>query len=104
MFVTVRERTAIIGLKKAIGAKRNTILIEFLLESSFICLLGGMIGLLMVFGLTFILTNAFGFPVFISFKILILALSICIAIGILAGIIPASIAARLDPVVAIRSK
>jgi putative ABC transport system permease protein len=54
MFVTVRERTAIIGLKKAIGAKRNTILIEFLLESSFICLLGGMIGLLMVFGLTFI--------------------------------------------------
>lgn len=104
MFVTVRERTAIIGLKKAIGAKRNTILIEFLLESSFICLVGGMIGLLMVFGLTFILTNAFGFPIFISFKILLLAISICIAIGILAGIIPASIAARLDPVVAIRSK
>lgn len=104
MFVTVRERTAIIGLKKAIGAKRNTILIEFLLESSFICLLGGMIGLLMVFGLTFILTSAFGFPVFISLKIMMLAVSICIAIGILAGIIPASIAARLDPVVAIRSK
>lgn len=104
MFVTVRERTSIIGLKKAIGAKRQTILIEFLLESSFICLLGGMIGLLMVFGLTFVLTKAFGFPVFISFKIMMLAVSLCIAIGILAGIIPASIAARLDPVVAIRSK
>lgn len=104
MFVTVRERTSIIGLKKALGAKRRTILAEFLLESSFICLLGGLLGLLMVFGLTFLLTSLFKFPVFISFKILSLALSICIAIGILAGIIPASIAARLDPVVAIRSK
>lgn len=104
MFVTVRERTSIIGLKKAIGAKKKTILAEFLLESSFICLLGGIIGLLMVFGLTFLLTSLFKFPVFISFKILGLALSICVAIGILAGIIPASIAARLDPVVAIRSK
>jgi putative ABC transport system permease protein len=104
MFVTVRERTSIIGLKKAIGAKRSTIMAEFLLESSFICLLGGLIGLIMVFGLTFLLTSLFEFPVFISFKILSIALSICMAIGILAGIIPASIAARLDPVVAIRSK
>lgn len=104
MFVTVRERTSIIGLKKAIGAKRSTILAEFLLESSFICLLGGLIGLILVFILTFFLTQAFKFPVYISMKILGLALSICIAIGILAGIIPASIAARLDPVVAIRSK
>lgn len=104
MFVTVRERTSIIGLKKAIGAKRRTILAEFLLESSFICLLGGLIGLILVFILTFFLTQAFEFPVYISMKILGLALSICIAIGILAGIIPASIAARLDPVVAIRSK
>jgi putative ABC transport system permease protein len=104
MFVTVRERTPMIGLKKAIGAKRRTILAEFLQESSFICLLGGLIGLILVFILTFFLTKAFEFPVFISMKILGLALSICIAIGILAGIIPASIAARLDPVVAIRSK
>jgi putative ABC transport system permease protein len=104
MFVTVRERTSIIGLKKAIGAKRSTILAEFLLESSFICLLGGLIGLILVFVLTFFLTQAFKFPVYISMKILGLALSICIAIGILAGIIPAFIAARLDPVVAIRSK
>jgi putative ABC transport system permease protein len=104
MFVTVRERTSIIGLKKAIGAKRSTILAEFLLESSFICLLGGLIGLLLVFILTAFLTQIFNFPVYISMKILGLALTICISIGILAGIIPASIAARLDPVVAIRSK
>lgn len=104
MFVTVRERTPIIGLKKAIGAKKSTILAEFLLESAFICLLGGLIGLLLVFLLTFALTKAFSFPVFISLKILSLAIGICIAIGISAGIIPASIAARLDPVVAIRSK
>jgi len=104
MFVTVRERTNIIGLKKAIGAKKRTIMTEFLLESSFICLLGGLIGLILVFALTFLLTKIFEFPVFISPGILGLALSICIGIGILAGIIPASIAARLDPVVAIRSK
>lgn len=104
MFVTVRERTNIIGLKKAIGAKKRTIMTEFLLESSFICLLGGLIGLILVFALTFLLTKIFEFPVFISPGILGLALGICISIGILAGIIPASIAARLDPVVAIRSK
>lgn len=104
MFVTVRERTPIIGLKKAIGAKKRTIMAEFLLESAFICLLGGMIGLVLVYALTFLLTKAFEFPVFISLNILGIALGICITIGISAGIIPASIAARLDPVVAIRSK
>lgn len=104
MFVTVRERTPIIGLKKAIGAKKSTILAEFLLESAFICLLGGAIGVLLVFGLTFLLSSAFNFPVFISLKILGVAVGICVTIGIGAGIIPASIAARLDPVVAIRSK
>jgi putative ABC transport system permease protein len=104
MFVTVRERTPIIGLKKAIGAKKGTILAEFLLESAFICILGGAIGLLLVFGMTFVLTAAFQFPVFISFNILSLALGICIMIGVVAGIIPASIAAQMDPVVAIRSK
>jgi len=104
MFVTVRERTPIIGLKKAIGAKRRTILAEFLLESSFICVLGGIIGLILVFVLTKFLTGAFNFPVSISTGILGLAVGICMIIGVLAGIIPASIAARMDPVVAIRSK
>lgn len=104
MFVTVRERTPQIGLKKALGAKRSTILAEFLLESAFLCILGGLIGLLLVFILTRIVTALIGFPLFISPHIVALAIGICIIVGVLAGIIPASIAARMDPVVAIRSK
>jgi putative ABC transport system permease protein len=104
MFVTVRERTSQIGLKKAIGAKRITIMTEFLLESSFLCIMGGLLGLLVVVILTFILSAIFGFSVFIAPGIIMLAISICIVVGVLAGIIPASIAARMDPVVAIRSK
>ena len=103
MFVTVKERTSMIGLKKAIGAKKRSILSEFLLEAAIICILGGLIGLILVFLLTVVLTNVFNFPVYISAGILTLAISICICIGILAGIIPAYIASRLDPVVAIRS-
>lgn len=103
MFVTVRERTPIIGLKKAIGAKRRTILSEFLLESAFICILGGAIGLVLVFILAEILSGPLNFKVHISYDILGLAIGICITIGLLAGIIPATIAARMDPVVAIRS-
>jgi putative ABC transport system permease protein len=102
MFVTVKERTGMIGLKKAIGAKRRSILFEFLLEAAIICIMGGLIGILLVFILTLILSNIFNFPVFISVGILSLAISICIIIGILSGIIPASIAAKMDPVVAIR--
>ena len=104
MFVTVKERTAMIGLKKAIGAKNRSILSEFLLESAIICIMGGLMGLILVYLLTIILTNLFNFPVYISVGILTLAISICIIIGILAGIIPAYSASRLDPVVAIRSK
>lgn len=104
MFVTVKERTAMIGLKKAIGAKRVSILMEFLIEAAIICIMGGLIGLFLVWILTVILSSAFNFPVFISAGILGLAISICITIGILAGIIPANIASKLDPVVAIRSK
>ncbi|PWU03227.1 MAG: hypothetical protein C5B52_03915 [Bacteroidetes bacterium] len=104
MFVTVRERTPYIGLKKAIGAKKRTILSEFLLESAFICIIGGLIGLLLVFLLAKLLSGPLHFEITISYSILGLAISICIIIGVLAGIIPATIAARMDPVVAIRSK
>jgi putative ABC transport system permease protein len=103
MFVTVKERTAMIGLKKAIGARRSSIMLEFLMEAAIICIMGGLIGLLLVYILTLILSGIFHFPIYISPGILSLAISICIMIGILAGIIPASIAARMDPVVAIRS-
>lgn len=104
MFVTVRERTPHIGLKKAIGAKRRTILFEFLLESAFICVIGGLIGLILVFILAKILSGPLHFNIYISYGILSLAISLCIFMGVLAGIIPASIAARMDPVAAIRSK
>ena len=102
MFVTVRERTSQIGLKKAIGAKSSTILTEFLLESSFLCLMGGLIGLILVFLLTKLLSAVMPFPIYISFATLSLAISICVVVGVLSGIIPATIAARMNPVVAIR--
>ncbi len=104
MFVSVRERTGQIGLKKAVGAKSRVILAEFLLESAFLCIIGGLIGLMLVFLLTKVLTNALDFPVFVSPANMALAIFICIVTGILAGFIPASQAARMDPVVAIRSK
>jgi putative ABC transport system permease protein len=104
MFVSVRERTNQIGLKKAIGAKSRIILAEFLLESAFLCIIGGLIGLTLVFLLTKILTNALNFPVYISTSNVALAISVCILVGILAGFIPARQAARMDPVVAIRTK
>ena len=104
MFVTVKERTSQIGLKKAIGAKRGMILLEFLLESAFLCIIGGLIGLLLVFTLTKIVTIALNFPIYLSPGILALAVIICVIAGILAGIIPAIKAAKMDPVEAIRSK
>lgn len=103
MFVTVKERTSQIGLKKAIGAKSRIILTEFLLESAFLCIIGGLMGILLVFILTKVISIAFDFPIFISTGIMMLAIIICILVGILAGIIPAYKASRLDPVVAIRS-
>ena len=104
MFVTVRERTSQIGLKKAIGAKSRTILTEFLLESAFLCIIGGLLGLLLVWLLTLALSTVLPFPLVISGGIILLAFSICIILGILAGIIPAFIAARMNPVEAIRSR
>lgn len=104
MFVTVRERTSQIGLKKAIGAKKRMIMTEFLLESAFLCIMGGILGLAGVFILTLLAGAAAGFAIVISPTILVLAITICVVVGVLAGIIPASIASRMDPVVAIRSK
>ncbi|MFI5192500.1 MAG: ABC transporter permease [Chitinophagales bacterium] len=103
MFVTVRERTGQIGLKKALGAKRRTIISEFLLESSFLCIIGGLIGLVAVFILAMIVSSFLSFKVFIPAEIIAMAVGICLFVGIVAGIIPAVTAAKLDPVVAIRS-
>jgi putative ABC transport system permease protein len=103
MFVTVKERTSVIGLKKAIGAKKSTILFEFLLEAIILCLLGGAIGLFFVFIGTKISSYMLDFPIYISIPMLAGSIIVCVTVGILAGIFPASRAAKLDPVVAIRS-
>jgi putative ABC transport system permease protein len=103
MFVTVKERTPIIGLKKAIGAKSSSILFEFLLEAALLCILGGAFGLLFVYIATIIISKLANFPVFISLPMLMATIIICLVVGILAGIIPASRAAKMDPVIAIRS-
>jgi putative ABC transport system permease protein len=104
MFVTVRERTSVIGLKKAIGAKKSSILFEFLMEATVLCILGGAIGLFFVYILTLILSGPLQFPVYISLPMLLTTILICVSVGILAGIIPASQAAKMDAVTAIRSK
>jgi putative ABC transport system permease protein len=103
MFVTVKERTSQIGLKKSVGAKKINIIAEFLSESVFLCLVGGLIGLVAVLILTKIFSLFFSFKVFIPLDVTVLAVGICTFIGILSGIIPAIKAANLDPVVAIRS-
>ncbi|HBT93471.1 MAG TPA: hypothetical protein DEB23_04290 [Chitinophagaceae bacterium] len=104
MFVTVRERTSQIGLKKAIGARSSTILYEFLLESAFLCIIGGLVGLFLVWILALALSAVLPFAITIAPSIIVLALSICIILGVIAGIIPASIAAKMNPVDAIRTK
>ena len=104
MFVTVRERTSQIGLKKAIGAKSSSILYEFLLESAFLCIIGGLVGLLLVWLLTLALSSFLPFAITIAPSIIFLAFSICIILGVVSGIIPASIAAKMNPLEAIRTK
>ncbi len=103
MFVTVKERTRVIGLKKAVGARKSSILMEFLVEAVALCLAGGIIGIITVLLLSLALTYGADFPVTLSLKNFAIGISISAIVGILAGFIPARSASRLDPVVAIRS-
>ncbi len=103
MFVSVKERTKIIGLKKAIGARRSAILTEFLIESITLCIIGGLIGIIIVLLLSLILTYGMDFPVTLSPKNFTTGILISTFVGVLSGYIPARAASRLDPVVAIRS-
>jgi putative ABC transport system permease protein len=103
MFVTVKERTKVIGLKKAIGARRGSILSEFLFEAITLCIIGGLIGVVIVLLLSLALTYGADFPVTLSFKNFFTGVGISAAVGILAGYIPARAASKMDPVVAIRS-
>lgn len=101
MFVSVQERTKIIGIQKSLGAKNYFILFQFLFESIFLCLFGGVIGVMIVYLLTLI---PFGtLEVALSAKNIILAVVVSSVIGIVSGIIPSAKAARLDPVDAMRA-
>lgn len=100
MFVSVKERTKEIGIRKAIGAKNRTILGQFIAESAFICLLGGFIGLLLAF-LTALIINQF-MPTSIQASAVITAIVISVLTGILSGFAPAYTAAKMDPVDALR--
>jgi putative ABC transport system permease protein len=103
MFVTVKERTNIIGLKKAIGARRGIILMEFLLEAVCLCLFGGVLGILMIYLMVIIINAASSFEMVMSVGSVVFGLSVSAIVGLLAGFIPAYTASKLDPVVAIRS-
>ncbi len=103
MFVSVKERTSLIGVKKALGAKQYIILTEFLLEAMILCLIGGVIGIILVFFTLKGISAVSPLDLFMSWPNVMLGLVSSIVVGILSGIIPALQASRLDPVVAIRS-
>lgn len=102
MFVSVRERTNIIGIQKSLGAKNFFILIQFLFEAVFLSLIGGGVGLLLVYGGSYIATNMLGFEIVLTWNKIILGIATSSLIGLLAGYIPALMASRLDPVEAMR--
>jgi len=100
MFVSVKERTKEIGLRKAIGAKKRTILWQFILESSTICLFGGIIGLLLAVMLSMVIDQFL--PTSVQYSAVVIAILISLITGIVAGFAPAYTAAKMDPVTALR--
>jgi putative ABC transport system permease protein len=103
MFVSVKERTNIIGIQKSLGAKNYFIMLQFLIESIILCLMGGIIGLFMVYLGTFAVKAAIDIQIVLDIKNIIIGITTSVTIGIISGIIPAYSASRLDPVEAIRS-
>jgi len=103
MFVSVRERTRIIGIQKALGAKNGFILFQFLSESVILSLIGGVIGLILIGVIAFAVSEFTEFEVALSLSNITLGITISVAIGIIAGVVPAWGAAKKDPVEAIRS-
>ncbi len=102
MFVSVKERTSVIGIQKALGAKNSYIIFEVLYESVLLSLVGGLLGLLLVY-LGTIIARAQEFEILLSFGNIFLGLFISTTVGLVAGLVPAFSAARLDPVKAIAS-
>jgi len=100
MFVSVKERTREIGIRKAIGAKKRSILGQFISEASLICLFGGFIGMLLAVGSTIVIRQ--WLPATIQIDTVILAIAISVATGVIAGFAPAYKASKLDPVDALR--
>jgi putative ABC transport system permease protein len=104
MFVSVKERTFLIGIEKALGSPRFFILSQFLGEAIILCLFGGVVGLGLV-SLAVVLVNYFSdVQLILTFKNIILGIALSMLIGVVAGFIPAYQAARLDPINAIRNK
>ncbi|MEB2787131.1 ABC transporter permease [Algoriphagus persicinus] len=101
MFVSVRERTNIIGIQKSLGAKNYFILFQFLFESVCLSLIGGITGIVIVYFLTFVQLGSL--EIILSFKNIMLGLGVSTIIGVVSGIVPATLAARMDPVEAIRT-
>jgi putative ABC transport system permease protein len=102
-FVSVKERTKEIGTRKALGARRRTILLQFLIESTTICLLGGFIGLALAYLMCFGISKAFpSFPIHFSINLVIVSMFVSVVTGLVSGFAPAWTASRLDPVTALR--
>jgi len=103
MFVSVKERTNIIGIQKSLGAKNYFILLQFIFEAVVLCLLGGLLGLLLVYGITLIFTHLLDVEVVLYTKNIVMGIGISLFIGVISGFWPAFSASKLDPVEAIRS-
>ena len=103
MFVSVKERTNLIGIQKSLGAKNKFILFQFLFESVILCVIGGIIGLLLVWVIAIVLTKALEFEFVLGLGNILLGTSLAAVIGLISGILPAISASKLDPVEAIRS-
>lgn len=103
MFVSVKERTNLIGIQKSLGAKNRFILFQFLFEAIILSVLGGIIGLFMVWVIALILTNVLEFEFVLGMKNILLGTGLAAIIGLISGILPAIAASKLDPVEAIRT-
>jgi len=102
MFVSVKERTKIIGIKKAIGARKMVILLEFLIEAIILSLMGGIVGIALVYLIVLVVNNYVDFTLFLSIGNIIYGVAWSIGVGIIAGLLPAYKASTMNPVEAIR--